>query len=235
MEASTVMEVSTATAVTTVAAVTIGQSPRPDIVDEVAPLLPPRVRLAQVGALDGLQPEEVAALRPGPGDHTLVSRLRSGEEVLVGKARILPRVQACVDAVQDTADLIVILCTGPFPPLRSRRPVVYPERLLVHLVRAVGCGAHIGVLTPAAAQIPHQLERWGAVAAAVTARAYSPYAGRDRVEDACAAFVAAGVDLVVLDCLGYTLALKETVRRLVGRPTLLARTLLARAVAELVG
>ncbi|MDR7556148.1 MAG: AroM family protein [Armatimonadota bacterium] len=223
----------TASAVATVAAITIGQSPRPDIVDEITPLLPPHVRVVEMGALDGLEPAEIAALRPGPDDHTLVSRLRSGEEVLVGKERILPRVQACIDALQDAASLIVILCTGPFPPLRSRRPIVYPERLLLHLVRAVSPGAHVGVLTPAAAQIPHQVERWGAVAGAVTVRAYSPYAGREGVEEACAAFAAAGVDLVVLDCLGYTLALKDTVRRLVGRPTVLARTLLARAVAEL--
>ncbi|MCL6552798.1 MAG: AroM family protein [Firmicutes bacterium] len=223
----------TASAVATVAAITIGQSPRPDIVDEVTPLLPPHVRVVEMGALDGLAPAEIAALRPGPGDHTLVSRLRSGEEVLVGKERILPRVQACVEALQDATALIVILCTGPFPPLRSRRPIVYPERLLLQFVRAVSPGAHVGVLTPAAAQIPHQVERWSAVAGAVTVRAYSPYVGREDVEDACAAFAAAGVDLVVLDCLGYTVALKEAVRRRVGRPTVLARTLLARAVAEL--
>lgn len=225
----------TATAVATVAAITIGHSPRPDIMDEVTPLLPARVRVVQAGALDGLSPAEVAALRPGSGEDTLVTRVRSGEEVLVAKQRMVPRVQACVDAVQDAAELIVVLCTGTFPPLRSRRPVIYPEHLLFQLARAVSPGAHVGVLTPAAAQIPHQVARWSAVASAVTVRAYSPYADRERVEEVCAAFAAAGVDLVVLDCLGYTVALKDTVRRLVGRPVLLARTLLARMLAELLG
>ncbi|MDR7481083.1 MAG: AroM family protein [Armatimonadota bacterium] len=225
----------TATAAATVAAITIGQSPRPDIMDEVVPLLPSRVRVVQTGALDGLSLAEVAAMRPEPGDHTLVTRLRSGEEVLIGMQRVAPRVQACIDAVQDAADLIVVLCTGTFPQLRSRRPVIYPEHLLLQVTRAVSPGAHVGVLTPAAAQIPHQEQRWGMVASAVTVRAYAPYATRESVEEACAAFATAGVDLVVLDCLGYTVALKDTVRRLVGRPALLARTLLARAVAELLG
>lgn len=44
----------------------------------------------------------------------------------------------------------------------------------------------------------------------------------------------ANVGIVVLDCLGYTVALKQAVRRLARRPVLPARTVLARAVAELV-
>jgi protein AroM len=38
--------------------------------------------------------------------------------------------------------------------------------------------------------------------------------------------------MVVLDCLGYTIALKRRVRELTGKPVLLARTLLARVASE---
>ena len=41
------------------------------------------------------------------------------------------------------------------------------------------------------------------------------------------------VDLVVMDCIGYTVAMKEKVRQLSGKPVLLSRTLAARTAMEL--
>ena len=38
---------------------------------------------------------------------------------------------------------------------------------------------------------------------------------------------------VAMDCIGYTLAMKETVRRIAGVPVILARSILARTLAEL--
>lgn len=218
-----------------VAAVTIGQSPRSDIFDEITPLLGPGVRVIEYGALDGLSDDDIAALRPAPDDHTLVTRLRDGREVLVGRRWILPRVQACLDKAQDHADLIVMLCTGTFPPFATQRLVLYPEQLLFELVRAVVPGGRIGVLTPSAYQIADQEHRWREVASEVTVRPHSPYtAGADDdLNRTCTAFLDASVDVVVLDCLGYTVALKQVVKKLARRPVLLARTVLARAAAEL--
>ncbi len=214
-----------------VAAITIGQSPRSDIFDEIMPLLGPGVRVIEAGALDGLTDAGIEALRPAPGDHALVTRLRDGREVQVGRGWILPRVQACLDQVQDEADLIVMLCTGTFPPFATRRLVLYPEHLLFQFARAVAPGGRIGVLTPSAQQVADQERRWSEVARAVTVRPHSPYTSGGDLAEACAAFREA--DLVVLDCLGYTVALKQAVAGLVRCPVLLARTVLARAAAEL--
>ena len=218
-----------------VAAITIGQSPRPDVMDEIRPLLGAGVRVIEIGALDGLTAEGIAVMRPAEDDHTLVTQLRDGREVLLGRRHIIPRIQACVDRVQVQAGLIMMLCTGTFPPFQTQRLMVYPEHLLFQTARAVMEGGHVGVLTPSARQIGDQERRWREVAPAVTVRAFSPYTDGDDLDGACADFVAAGIDLVVLDCLGYTIALKREVRQKTGRPVLLARTVLARAAAELVG
>ena len=219
--------------VSVAAAVTIGQSPRPDITGEILPFLGRGVRLVEAGALDGLTRDQVDALHPEAGDWTLVTRLRDGAEVLVGRRHIMPRVQACIDRIQDEADVILMLCTGTFPPFASRRPVLYPEHLLFETARAATRGGRVGVLAPSARQIPEQEGRWGKVASEVMVRAFSPYRPGDDLDGACAAFRAANVDAVVLDCLGYTVELKEEVKRQVGRPVLLARTVLARIAAEL--
>lgn len=218
-----------------VGAITIGQSPRRDITDEISPLLGPGLRIIEAGALDGLSNDEIAAMAPADDDHTLVTVLRDGREVLLGRRHVLPRVQACVDRLQDHVDLILMLCTGTFPRFRSRRMLLYPEQLLFQTARAVIGRGHVGVLTPSPRQIADQERRWHEVAAAVTVRAFSPYAAGGDLEAACRDFVTAGVDVVVLDCLGYTLALKREVRARTGRPVLLARTVLARAAAELGG
>lgn len=216
-----------------VAAVTIGQSPRPDIFDEITPLLGEGVQVIEAGALDDLTDEEIAALRPAPGDHTMVTRLRDGREVLVSRREVLPRVQGCMDRAGGQADLIAMLCTGTFPPFATNRLVLYPEHLLFQLARAVAPGGRIGVLTPSAHQVADQERRWRDVASQVIVRPYSPYTSGDDLDGACAAFKESRVDIVVLDCLGYTMPLKQAVRAMVGRPVLLARTVLARAVAEL--
>jgi len=218
----------------TIAAVTIGQTPRPDVVPEIVPLLGPGVHVIEVGALDDLGPEQIVEMRPAIDDDTLVTRLRDGQEVLVGRSHILLRVQACIDRVQDQADLIIMLCTGTFPPFVTKRLVLYPEQLLFHTAQAIARTLRVGVLTPSAQQIRDQERRWSEVASAVTVRAFSPYVARDDLEGACAAFRAANVDVVVLDCLGYTVALKQDVGHRVGRPVLLARSVLARVAAELV-
>jgi protein AroM len=218
-----------------VGAITIGQSPRPDIVDEILPLLGGGTRVIEVGALDGLTDAEIAAMRPADDDHTLVTVLGGGREVLVGRRHLVPRIQACVDHLANQVELIMMLCTGTFPPFRTERLMLYPEHLLFQAVYAVARGARVGVLTPSARQMADQEKRWREVAASVTVRAFSPYTAADDLDAACADFVAAGADIVVLDCLGYTTALKRTVRERTGRPVLLARTVLARAAGELTG
>lgn len=218
---------------TVVAAVTIGQSPRPDVMEEIAPLLGPGVQIVEIGALDGLTAGEIAAMAPDGDDHTMVTRLRDSSQVLVGRRHVLPRVQACIEQVQDQAALVMMLCTGTFPRFGTRRPVLYPEHLLFQMAGAVAPGGHLGILTPSARQIADQERRWSAVAPAVTVRPFSPYAPGDDLDAACGAFASAGVDLVVLDCLGYTASLKRHVKQQVGCPVLLARTVLARAAAEL--
>lgn len=129
----------------TVAAITIGQSPRADVTPEIAPLLGPGVRVIELGALDGLTPEEIAALRPSVDDDTLVTRLRDGREALIDRRRILPRVQACIDQVQDQADLIMMLCTGTFRLFGAGGRCSIPSiccfrwRGRSHMVSELGC------------------------------------------------------------------------------------------------
>jgi protein AroM len=214
-------------------AVTIGQSPRSDVVSEIRPLLGEGVRIVEAGALDGLSPDEVAELAPAPGEAVLVTRLRDGSSVRVAHRHILPRLARQVEALAREVDVVLLLCTGSFPPFRVGCPVLYPDRLLQNFVRAVAPDGHLGVVTPDEAQIAEQRVRWSETAGRVTVRSASPYGDPGHLLATARDLASQRVDLVVLDSLGYNLTTKRMVRGVVGVPVVLPRTVLARAAAEL--
>jgi protein AroM len=219
--------------VKTVGAVTIGQSPRDDIVPEMEKLLGPAVRVVQAGALDGLTRAEIAALAPAPGQDALTTRLADGDEVILGKPAILGHLQACLDRLSREADAFVILCTGKFPPFSSPRPILMPDRLLSAAVQAVFDNGRLGVIVPIPQQRAGTLASWAPVDSRAVVTAASPYQGAGGLVRAAEELRSAGVTLTVMSCLGFTGAMKAVVRDVTGVPALLPLSLIARFLGEL--
>jgi protein AroM len=220
--------------------VTIGQAPRPDLIEEYERALP-TARLVQRGALDDLGDSEILDLAPGPGDEVLVSRLRSGREVRLARRHLEPRLQRCLEGLAREVDLTVLLCTGEFPAVRPPGLVLVPQRVLHHVVAALVDGLRgdgraarpLGVLLPDPAQAASAERRWADLGRVVTAAA-SPYQGPEPLEAGAEALRDAGVAVVVMDCIGYTRAMRRTVSRLVGVPTILANAAVAMIAREVV-
>lgn len=219
---------------TRVGAITIGQTPRDDIAGELRAVLGGGVRIVQAGALDGLSRAEIEALAPAPGDDgALITHLRDGATVLVAKPRIVPRLRACIDRLADDVDVIVILCAGGFPPFASARPVLVPERCLAAVVDAVFDGRRLGVIVPIKEQQASSAARWSHVDPGVVVTVASPYDEPARLVAAAEELQRAGATLVVMECQGFTTAMKRVVRDVTGAPALLPTTVLARFLAEL--
>jgi protein AroM len=215
----------------TIAAVTIGQSPRDDVVPEMRSLAPGTTWI-EAGALDGLDDAAIARLAPDAGDFPLVTRTSKGTAV-VGEHAVRPALQAAVARVETDADLVIVLCTGELG-IESRRPMLVPHQLLTAAVTSVRAPGPVVILTPHQAQVAAQERRWAARGVEASIVFASPYGSTD--------FAAAGrrardthASLVVLDCLGYTMGMKEMVAAASGLPTILVRSLLARVAAEVLG
>jgi len=216
---------------TTVRFVTIGQTPRTDMVPDLVARLPEGTAIREVGALDGLDGSEVAALVPAPGEARLVTRMADGSQAVVGKAKMHARLQVILDGLRrDPSVVTVLLCTGEFPGLRGPGVFLDAQHLVDHGVAALCAGMErVGLLLPAAEQAeefhwkpaPHQELRvtWA-----------SPYVG-DRFDEAAQEL--AGCDAVVMHCMGFTEEQRRRVARASGRPVLLARQFVAAAVAQL--
>lgn len=216
-----------------VGAITIGQTPRDDVAAELEMVLGPDVRVVQAGALDGLTHAEIGVLAPAGDDDALITRLRDGSEVIVGKSRILPRLQACLDRLAGETDASSILCAGVFPTFRSPHPVVLPERCMTAMVDAVFDGGRLGVIVPIVEQRQSYRARWSRVDARVAVVVASPYDDPARLVDAADELRRAGASLVVMECMGFTSGMKRVVREVTGAPALLPATVLARVLAEL--
>lgn len=216
-----------------IGALTIGQSPRPDILSVMGEILV-GVEIAQAGALDDLADQEIGILAPGPGEYVLVTRLRDGREVVLARERIHELVQRSLDGLAAQVDLVVFLCTGEFPGLRCDRLLIEPAQTLRSFVRAAAGGRRVGVLVPHIDQVASARERWGQIGGPVGVEAVSPHGGAD-FPGAARSLREGRTEVVVMDCMGYTTAQKRLVVAASGLPTILAASAVARVVQELVG
>jgi protein AroM len=213
---------------------TIGQSPRQDVLEEIVPLLGPDKVIEEAGALDFLSQPEIEALRPASDDFPLVTRLRDGTSVVVGKKKILPLLRSRVEGLeQEGVDLLALLCTEDFDDFSSSKPLLMPARLMRGLVFAILTKGRLLVLVPLPGQKKAAERRWQRPEISVSVEALNPYAGGGGIETVFSAVEEASPDIVILDCIGYPLAIKERLQKTRRRPVLLPRLVLAAAIREL--
>ncbi len=223
---------SAASAKNRVAFITIGQTPRDDVLGEILPVVGDVIEVVEVGALDGLTNAEIADLAPAAAEPRLCTKLRDGSEVVIAEAWVRQRVQAIVDDLNAAdLDLIVLLCTGDFDGLNSNTLLVESERVVDNTIEALAEGGRrVGVMVPLQAQIEEFQAKTTAYRPACITYA-SPYMDRrlaaagDELKD---------MDFIAMHCMGYTDEMRREVVRASGRPALLASRLVANAVAELV-
>lgn len=222
----------------TIGLLTIGEAPRPDgLARDVSHVLG-SVRVVERGALDGLSAADVDSLVPGEGDDTLVTLRADGSDVRIAKWPILDRLQAGIDRLEreDGVDVVLLMCTGAFPPFRHQGPLLVPQRALYATVAAFAAGGgRIGSLTPLPEQREAAARKWRAFGRDDTAvRTADPY-GTDAVEKVRAAAAALredGARVMFMDCFGYDLTMRDAAREAFGGPVVLARSMAARMAQE---
>lgn len=210
---------------------TIGQSPRTDVTPSIEAILEESVTIVESGGLDSLTHDTVCSVEPEDFDTTYISRMRDGKSVKIGKSKLLPLLQAELSALEDTVDIVLMLCTGDFPTLQTKKPIVYPDKVLNHIVSALLPSGSLGLIIPLAEQRGTLLSKWHQEGLKIFAEVASPYEESD-VAGAALALQKKGADLIVLDCMGYNEQHKSEAVKGSGLPVILPRTLVARIIAE---
>jgi protein AroM len=219
-----------------IAFVTIGQSPRVDLMPEILDRLHSPLEAVEFGALDDLSLDQVAAMVPPPGEASLCTRMRDGTEVVIGKRETGQRLQALFDRLDSQGfDAICLLCTGYFEHIGSKTLLIEAQRVVDATVDALSLGCrNLGVMLPLQRQVA-EFHVQGSGQRQVTATHYSPYSdaqGGDRLQPAAREL--AGCDLIVMHCMGYSEPMRQRVADLVDKPVLLARRIVAGAIQQII-
>lgn len=208
--------------------------------------MPEDVDAVEVGLLDDVDPRGLADLAPGPGEEVLVTRLRDGREVRLGKERILPRLLDLLEEFDRAGvEVTVLLCTGVLLPpggpapgserahSRPRGLLLQPGLILSAVVRSLARGRTLGVVVPSPEQVESAQGRWAGAGRSLEVQAASPYGGLEALEAAAAALARAEPDLVVMDCMGFGPHHKRIIQTAARCPVILPASLVGRTLAEL--
>ncbi len=214
--------------------VTIGQSPRVDVIPEITTILGPEIAVIECGALDGLSAKDIKKFGPGAGDMCLITRLRDGRSVVVGKRKIFPLLQKTIRELENKpVRLIVLLCTDEFPELESRRTLIHPSRLLFSAVASFSRSGRLGIFVPLEEQRAMTARKWEKTGLTLVIETLNPYQVELEAQPGIRRMKGQNVDLVVLDCIGYSIRTQAALHQEIACPVFLPRTVLAREIKEL--
>ena len=215
--------------------VTIGQSPRPDMLADMVPYIGKETKIIEIGALDGLSYEEILEMQDGKDNNLLITKLRDGRTVNVVESFVFSRVQECIYYLEGKdVDLILLLCTGVFQEdFISKKKIIYPQKMLHGLVEHLVGSGKTAVVTPEEDQINFYQEKWNRLGDNIFVSHCSPYGDSKELDRLVSDLDKYNdIDLIVLDCMGYGLDVKKSLLERTRTPVILAKTLVARVLGE---
>lgn len=219
-----------------VAFFTIGQSPRIDVVPEMAAVLGTHVHIDEFGALDDLDAGAIAAMAPRSGAYRFATRMRDGSQVELDSVLAEERLERVMfDADALGYDVLVPLCTGTaIATLRTL--VLEPQQVVDHALAGIARHCRkVGLMVPLASQLEgfHMVCELPCASRLAHASPYEPDRARALARFAEAGRELADCDLIVMHCMGYASWMREAVAQASGRPVLLSNRLVAQSLAQL--
>ncbi len=219
---------------TKIGMLTIGQSPRDDIIPPLKEILGPDNEILEAGALDDVTREEIEGIEFRPDDYVLVSRLRDGIEIKIHKRFIIPHLQKRIHELEEKGvRLTVIMCTGKFPQFESQGLVVTPQEILKGILEASLKNGKLAVVYPAEEQTHKAEDDFGRDGIVIHTDYLSPYEGKDDLEQLAERLKEQDPALILLNCFGYSSKVKERVAERTGKPVIHSNVVVARVLKEL--
>jgi protein AroM len=215
--------------------ITIGQSPRPYIMDAIAPTLERSFDIIEDGALNGYTYDEILKEFPfKKGSDFFVTELSDGTEVHINLEHIKPLVQKSIDRLENKgAKIIVLMCTGEMGGFKSNVLFVESSEIIKSVAAALGKNKKVGVLIPDENQREQMEKRWRETDIDAEICALSPYISFEEAEEKVTNFRDRNWDMAVLDCMGYTKELKQAISDKLNIRVLLSRSVVASVISEL--
>lgn len=218
-----------------VATITIGQSPRVDLVPEILKYISDDIEIVEYGILDPYTYGEASRmLKPKEEDNVLVSRMRDGKQIKMKEELVYELMQECIHRIEkEGINTILLLCTGKFPKFQYKGLLLEPFSLLHSIVNNI-TKDKIGIIIPDDSQIDQAIKSWEESGNKIVIKAISPYEDFYQQAQKAAELKEEDIPIILMDCMGYSLAMKEKIREITGKPVLLPRIIMAKLLEELI-
>jgi protein AroM len=128
----------------------------------------------------------------------------------------------------------VLLCTGEFPRFESRCLIIEAQKIVDKSVEALINDRHVlGIFVPLEEQAEQMKNELSHITSSIHVVAASPYGPNDAVRKAATNLHKHQPDLVVLHCMGFSNLHRQVIREVIESPVLVAHSIVARTLAEL--
>ncbi|QCJ40608.1 AroM family protein [Bacillus sp. S3] len=217
--------------------ITIGQAPRTDVAPILEKYLDGRSELVQVGVLDGMSKEYIEQyLYPEADDYVLTSRLVSGESVVMSREKIKPILQGKINELENSGiNQILLLCTGVFPGLTTKSSfLIEPDHIIPPAVKTLVANRRLGVIVPLEEQKKSLKPKFAPFGLDPIFAVASPYQHDESAFLSAALQLKDNVDIILLDCMGYTENARERVSTASGLPVILSNAIMGKLVSEMI-
>ncbi|MEK4300162.1 AroM family protein [Oceanobacillus sp. FSL W8-0428] len=219
----------------TIGVITVGQTPRVDMIPAMQHIFPDNTAIVERGVLDYKTEQEILNLSPNENQTVLVSRLSNGDKTVIAKEKILPFIQDLISELNLSGTTMILLaCTGQFPKFTSNVPLIYPDYLLNHVVKGVIQEGTLGVIVPLPEQKDSIIKKWETIGLTAIPKACSPYNfNKSELIKVASELEKLPIKAIVLDCMGYTEEMKSIVQENTSKMVFLARNVIYQNMAEL--
>lgn len=203
---------------TRIVLLTIGEAPRSDIEDTYNKYFAENLSVSQCGILDDLTFEE-AEMKFGNNDNIgemLTSRFRDGQQIVMCHDKVEKQIQLLINELEMAGtEIIGLLCTGEFNQLSSSRlKIISAEEEIIPFIKKKYDNEKIGLITPLKVQIRFSIDKWNLGDRATFTHA-SPYQfDLNEFINAAQVMIENNVDVVILDCIGYSQKMKDILSEL---------------------
>ena len=211
-----------------VAFVTIGQSPRNDVVPDILRSLDGPVEALEYGILDEVSHEGLFQASPGPDDPALLTRLRDGSDVVLSMNWTCQRVREVYrDVAAREIDLVVLMSTILGDTVAPAGATVYCDRVIDRAVAGfVRAGQRVGIVLSLEGQDDHIAHDNDGADLGLAAIARPG----DRKALSTALKRLGSCDIIMLHSVSYSEADSEAAKQMSGKPIVLARHLVINAI-----
>lgn len=209
---------------------TLGQSPRADLVNEILEHVQVDFAHDHIGALDGLDPQEVRALGTPDGGPVWMTQLAGGRHVTVAVAPMFSHIQKAIDrAAEGQPDLIMLLASGVFHSFNSPVPLLNGQTAVDDWITSFAAGtARLGIVFPLQSQLssPVTLSNRGIL---VQDMEHIVYRGQmdSNINQLTSAL---SVDLLLMHSVGFDEKSARDLSQRLNKPVVTARRIIAAAL-----